>query len=150
MRITELAEDRVPEAVALWEACGLTRPWNDAAGDARRALAGPSSTVLAALTGAGRLVGTAMVGHDGHRGWVYYLAVDQDTRRAGTGRALMAVAEEWLRRHDVPKVQLMVRHGNVPARGFYAALGYTDQETTVLGRFLDSGLQGLRERHRAR
>ncbi|WP_228386832.1 GNAT family acetyltransferase [Ornithinicoccus halotolerans] len=150
MRITDLERDRVPEAVALWHDCGLTRPWNDAEADARRALAGPASTVLAALAPEGALLGTAMVGHDGHRGWVYYLAVAPGARRRGTGRALMAAAEQWLRRRGAPKVQLMVRDGNEQAHGFYAALGYTDQETTVLGRFLDPALQRLKERQRTR
>lgn len=147
MRITDLEQDRVGEAVALWHACGLTRPWNDAEGDARRALAGPASTVLAARSPDDALLGTAMVGHDGHRGWVYYLAVAASGRRQGTGSALMTAAEDWLRGRAVPKVQLMVREGNEPARGFYASLGYTDQATTVLGRFLDPDLQELKERH---
>ena len=90
----------------------LARPWNDPAADVTRALASPTSTVLAALDEAGRLLGTAMVGHDGHRGWVYYLAVDPDLRGNGLGRQLMHASERWLRERDVPKLNLMVRTTN--------------------------------------
>lgn len=129
--IAPLAEAEIPEAVALWQACGLTRPWNDPVADARRALAGPASTVLALHAG-DRLLGTVMVGHDGHRGWVYYLAVDPGCRRAGQGRALMAAATAWLRAAGVPRLNLMVRAGNEAVLDFYAALGFRAAEVVVL------------------
>lgn len=93
--------------------------------------------MLAAVDGEGRLLGTAMVGHDGHRGWVYYLAVQPDLRRSGVGRALMQSSEEWLRERGMPKVNLMVRTTNSAAIAFYARLGYEDGEVVVLGKFLD-------------
>lgn len=122
--------------IALWEACGLTRPWNPPQQDFRRALAGTSSEILAVREG-DAIVGSVMVGEDGHRGWVYYLAVAPDRRRGGTGRALMAAAETWLRARGVAKLQLMVRDGNAPALDFYAALGFEPQPVAVFGRFLD-------------
>jgi len=122
--------------IGLWEACGLTRPWNDPLSDFRLALSAESSTVLAARIGA-VVVGTIMVGFDGHRGWVYYLAVDPESRRAGLGRALMAAAEAWLVARGCPKIQLMVRQDNAQALGFYEALGLTPQPVAVLGRRLD-------------
>ena len=122
--------------IALWEACGLTRPWNSPEHDFRRAIAGPASDILIVRDGA-VIVGSVMVGEDGHRGWVYYLAVAPDRRRGGTGRALMAAAEAWLRTRGVAKLQLMVRDGNAPALDFYAALGFAPQPVAVLGRFLD-------------
>ena len=121
-------------AVRLWDACGLTRPWNDPGDDLRRALAGPTSTVLATLDGDGSLLATAMVGHDGHRGWVYYLAVDPAARRRGLGRAMMAACEDWIRDHGIPKIQLMVRTSNRAVIAFYERLGYADAEVIVLGR----------------
>ncbi len=78
-----------------------------------------------------------MVGHDGHRGWVYYLAVAGGVRRQGVGRDLMRECEEWVRLRGMSKIQLMVRHGNQDVIAFYAGLGYTDGEVVVLGRFLD-------------
>lgn len=130
--IVPLPRAQRADAVALWHAAGLTRPWNDADADLRRALEGPSSTVLAATEG-DRLVGTVMVGQDGHRGWLYYLAVADDRRGRGVGRALVAAAEEWLA-GSVPKAQLMVRGDNAAAVAFYERLGYERQDTVVLGR----------------
>lgn len=145
MRIVSLPSGLEQAAVGLWHECGLTRPWNDPDADLARALGGPSSTVLAAVTD-GRLVGTVMVGHDGHRGWVYYLAVPPHQRGHGTGRELMRAAEVWLLERDVPKLQLMVRAGNDAVVSFYERLGYADQKVVVLGRFLDEGLQAMREK----
>lgn len=79
---------------------------------------------------------TAMVGHDGHRGWVYYVAVRPAAQGGGVGKALMQECEEWLRSRGVPKLQLMVRRTNPAALGFYERLGYSDADTVVLGRFL--------------
>lgn len=144
MRVQPLPVDLAADAVRLWHACGLTRPWNDPDADLTRALTGPSSTVLAAMDDEGALLGTVMVGHDGHRGWVYYLAVSPARRGEGLGRALMEHAERWLAEQGVPKVQLMVRSGNGPVVEFYRRLGYTDQGVTVLGRFLDPELEARR------
>jgi ribosomal protein S18 acetylase RimI-like enzyme len=136
VQIDELPADRTDDAVALWHATGLTRPWNDPLADLRRAMAGPTSTVLAACDDDDALLGTAMVGHDGHRGWVYYLAVRPELRRRGLGRQLMEASERWLQERGVPKLNLMVRTTNSTAVGFYEALGYTDDEVVVLAKFL--------------
>lgn len=128
------SEDR-EAVVALWRDCGLTRPWNDPDADFALALAGATSAVLVAR-GDGGLTGSVMVGFDGHRGWVYYLAVAPAARRIGQGRALMAAAETWLRARGAPKLQLMVRGSNAEALGFYEALGLERQDVVTLGRFL--------------
>jgi len=129
--ITDLAESEIEAAVALWEACGLTRPWNDPRADARLALAGATSTILAAREGE-RLVATAMVGADGHRGWVYYLAVDPERRGQRLGEAMMRAAEAWIRARGLPKLQLMVRADNLSAVRFYEAIGYRAEPVTVM------------------
>ncbi|CAN5393641.1 GNAT family acetyltransferase [soil metagenome] len=121
--------------VALWRACGLTRPWNDPQSDFAAAVKGSTSTLLVSREGAA-IVASIMVGYDGHRGWVYYLAVSPDRRRSGLGRALMAEAEAWLRAHGAPKIQLMLRDGNHEALAFYEALGMERQPVVTLGRFL--------------
>jgi ribosomal protein S18 acetylase RimI-like enzyme len=135
--VTDLPATHADAAIDLWRVTGLTRPWNDPEADLRRALRGPSSTVLAALGGSGDLLGTAMVGHDGHRGWVYYLAVLPERQGAGLGRCLVRACETWLLQRDVPKVQLMVRDDNDGAIAFYDALDYQVQPVVVLGRRLD-------------
>lgn len=121
-----LASSEIGETVALWEACGLTRPWNDPVADAERALAGPISTIFGAFAG-NQLIGTAMTGWDGHRGWIYYLAVESDFRRWGIGRALIRACEDWLTQHDAPTVQLMVRAENSEVARFYEAIGYEEE-----------------------
>lgn len=133
--IAPLGLEEIPALIALWEACGLTRPWNDPATDARLAIEGATSTILGIREGEA-LTGSVMAGFDGHRGWIYYLAVAPDHRRGGRGRQLMAVAEAWLRERGAPKLQLMVRTSNAEALGFYEALGLERQEVVTLGRFL--------------
>ncbi len=125
------------EAVELWCETGLTRPWNDPEADLRKAMTGSASTVLAAVAD-DVLLATAMVGHDGHRGWVYYLAVRPGHQRHGLGRAIMGACEEWVSARGIAKIQLMVRLGNEPVIAFYQRLGYIDAEVVVLGRRLDA------------
>jgi ribosomal protein S18 acetylase RimI-like enzyme len=134
--IAPLRADDVNDAVALWTEAGLTRPWNDATGDFLRAVDGPASVVLGVRED-GELTGSAMVGHDGHRGWVYYLAVGEGARGRGLGKALMGAAEAWLVERGLPKIQFMVRTDNTAVLDFYDHLGYIRQEVAVLGRRLD-------------
>lgn len=141
--IAELPSTLRDEAVELWRRCDLVRPWNDPMGDLDRALGGPASTVLAAMRDQA-LVGTVMVGHDGHRAWVYYLAVDANVRRGGIGRRLMEAAEGWAAAQGMPKVQLMVRASNREVVAFYESLEYDDQQTITFGKFMDPRLQQLR------
>ena len=136
MEIIDLPERRCAEAVDLWRAAGLTRPWNDPDADLRRALDGCSSTVLAAVAD-DVLVATAMVGHDGHRGWIYYLAVAPERQRQGLGTAIVRACERWVVERGIPKLQLMVRAGNDGAVALYEQLGYGQQEVLLLGRRLD-------------
>ncbi|HEV6954720.1 MAG TPA: GNAT family acetyltransferase [Promicromonospora sp.] len=134
----EITDADVEQVVALWRECGLTRPWNDPYADIADARAGATSTVLVARS-EGRVVATAMAGHDGHRGWLYYIAVALDLQGTGLGRSAVVAAEAWLVARGARKVQLMVRTTNTDVLGFYARLGYTDQECTVLGRWVDQG-----------
>jgi len=133
--IGPLSSSQRDAAIALWHQAGLVMPWNDPVADLERALAGPSSAVLAAGDG-DVLLAAAMVGHDGHRGWVYYLAVSPGARGRGLGRAMMDACERWLTDRGVPKLNLMVRSGNEAVLGFYEALGYGRDEVVVMSRRL--------------
>ena len=131
MVIESLTPAQFDAAIELWNEVGVTRPWNDPLADLQRAVAGPASTVLAGSE-EDTLLATAMVGHDGHRGWVYYVAVRVEARGRGHGRAMMRACEEWLAERRVPKLNLMVRADNDPARAFYEALGYRHDDVVVL------------------
>lgn len=136
--IGEAAASDAEAVIALWHECGLTRPWNDPQEDFDRALAWwPASAILVARDGAA-LLGSAMIGYDGHRGWVYYLAVSSDRQRSGLGRRIMEAAADWLRKSGAPKIQLMVRTDNAATLDFYAALGFERQETVTLGKFFEA------------
>ena len=83
-----------------------------------------------------------MVGSDGHRGWVYYLAVAPTYRIQGLGRRLMLEAEQWLRARDVPKIQAMIRRDNLAVRGFYGRLGYEDGDVQLVQKWLSDEENG--------
>ena len=136
LAIAEIADADLAAVIALWQACGLTRPWNDPAADIALARRGANSTILISRDG-GAIIATAMVGHDGHRGWVYYVAVDPDRRGKGHGRAIMNAAEEWLRQAGIAKMQLMVRSDNTRVQAFYEAIGYDEQERILYAKWLD-------------
>lgn len=122
--------------VALWDVCGLTRPWNDPRADIALALETPTSDILIIRHDA-EIVASAVIGFDGHRGWVYYLAVAPYCRGAGLGKVMMAACEAWLRERGSPKIQFMVRDDNTAALCFYERLGYERQAVVTLGRRLD-------------
>jgi ribosomal protein S18 acetylase RimI-like enzyme len=130
--IVEASPGDEAEIVQLWQACGLTRPWNDPHADFRRALATPTATVLQ-LRIDGALAGSVMAGFDGHRGWIYYLAVAPEARRTGHATALLQAATDWLRAQGCPKVELMVRAGNDEAAALYRKLGWEKQPVDVYG-----------------
>jgi ribosomal protein S18 acetylase RimI-like enzyme len=122
--------------IALWQRCGLTRPWNDPSQDFDFARSGPSSTVIVLETG-GIVAGAALVGHDGHRGSTYYVGIEPTLQRGGAGRLLMSSVEDWLRARGVWKLNLLVRRENRDAIRFYGKLGYSDQDCVALGKRLD-------------
>lgn len=131
------AEDAdIPAIIALWERCELTRPWNEPLADLVRARKKENSDVLVGRDG-NAVVATVMVGHDGHRGWVYYVAVDPDQHKKGYGRAIMAAAEDWLRTRGVEKLQLLVRADNTRVQAFYETLDYDQQERVIYAKWLD-------------
>jgi ribosomal protein S18 acetylase RimI-like enzyme len=136
LAIAPIVDADVADVVALWQACGLTRPWNDPDADIALARRRENSTVLIGREDAS-IVATAMVGHDGHRGWVYYVAVDPDRQAQGYGRAIMDAAEEWLRQAGISKVQLLIRHENTKIGAFYRSLGYVESTSLMFGKWLD-------------
>ncbi|KMO10610.1 GNAT family acetyltransferase [Methylobacterium platani] len=136
--IRAIEDADVPAVIALWHAAGVARPWNDPATDIAFARRGPHGTVLVAEA-EGRIVGTAMAGEDGHRGWLYYVAVDPGHQGGGLGRAMVEAGEAWLAARGVWKVQLLVRRGNEAVLGFYDHLGYRDTTAVCLQKVIAQG-----------
>jgi ribosomal protein S18 acetylase RimI-like enzyme len=126
--------DRVA-LVALWQRCGLTVPYNDPDRDIDFAKGRENSDILIGTT-EGRLVASAMVGHDGHRGWLYYVAVAPDRQGGRLGQQIVAAGEAWLKARGVPKAQLMIRETNTQVRGFYEAAGWEAIPRTVMQKWL--------------
>ncbi len=136
LTIAPIGDGDVADVIALWQRCGLTRPWNDPASDIALARKGENAAMLAGRDNSG-IVASVLVGHDGHRGWVYYVAVDPDCRHKGYGRVIMDAAEHWLRLRGIEKLQLMVRPDNSQVQAFYRSLGYLEQERIIYAKWLD-------------
>jgi hypothetical protein len=136
LTVAAIDDGDIPEVITLWHRCGSTRAWNDPAADIALARKQANSTVLLGRNG-GELVASVLVGHDGHRGWVYYVTVHPEHRFKGYGRMIMTSAENWLRSRGIEKLQLMIRGDNAQVHAFYQSLGYYDQERVVFAKWLD-------------
>lgn len=135
--IRPLNDGEIDAVVQLWRDCDLVRPWNDARADIALARQSGAADVLVAVATDGAIVGSAMVGNDGHRGWFYYVAVAPSLQKSGLGRRLIAAGEDWMRARGVEKAQLIIRDTNVKVRGFYESLGYGVQPRVLMARWLD-------------
>jgi ribosomal protein S18 acetylase RimI-like enzyme len=128
LTIREIGDADVSQVVELWKASGISRPWNDPLKDIAFARRSPQSVVLVGVIGQ-RVVATAMLGEDGHRGWVYYVDTHPELQRRGIARDMMSAGEVWLQTRGVWRMQLLVRADNADARGFYERIGYRDTKT---------------------
>jgi len=137
MRIRPFRREDTEAVVALWQACGLTRPWNDPYADIEAKLAVQPELFFVGTEADGTVVAAVMAGYDGHRGSVNYLAVAPDHRRQGLGAQLMAHAEAALAGRGCPKINLQVRRENQAVAGFYQRLGYEPFDIVDLGKRLD-------------
>ena len=122
--------------IALWERCGLTRPWNDPHEDIRRKLQVRPDLFLVGLL-EGVLVASVMAGYEGHRGWINYLAVAPEHQGKGLGRAVMVEAERLLAQAGCPKVNLQIRSSNQQVIEFYRRLGYAVDDVVSMGKRLE-------------
>ena len=123
------------EVIAIWQACGLTVPWNDPHKDiARKMEVNPELFLVAEVDG--RIAGTVMGGYEGHRGWINYLAVAPDFQRQRIGVALMQEVEAKLQTLGCPKINLQVRKNNRAVIQFYGQIGYHIDDVISLGKRL--------------
>lgn len=122
--------------VALWRECGLVRPTNDPFKDIARKQRVRGDLLLVGLSGGG-IVASAMVGYDGHRGWINYLAVSPRHQKCGHGRRMLDEAERRLRAEGCAKINLQVRATNAAAVAFYNAVGFVQDEVLSFGKRLE-------------
>ena len=135
MEIRPYRESDQDAVVALWRECGLVKPWNDPVKDIRRKM-GIQRDLFLVGSMDGRLVASVMIGFEGHRGWVNYLAVAADCRNRGFGRLLMDEAEARLREIGCPKISLQIRRSNADVVAFYRSIGYSEDDVVSMGKRL--------------
>jgi len=133
--IRTFRESDTDAVISVWEACELTRSWNDPVKDINRKQIHNDGLFLVAEQNA-QLIGSVMAGYEGHRGWINYLAVLPEYRKQGIGRALMLEAEARLLARGCPKINLQIRTGNTGVIAFYESIGYLDDKATSLGKRL--------------
>ena len=125
------------QVTGLWHSCNLIRPWNDPKKDIARKLRVNPEWFLVAILGK-EIVGSIMVGYEGHRGWINYLAVAAPFRCRGIGTQLMERAEVMLRAAGCSKINLLVRVGNEQELSrFYIGLGFRLDEVVCYGKRLE-------------
>ena len=135
MNIRPFQETDAEAVVSLWQACGLTVPWNDPRKDiARKLKVGREYFLIGEING--RIMATVMGGYEGHRGWINYLAVHPDFQRQGYGLMMMTAVEEQLLAAGCPKINLQVRESNENVLHFYENIGYQRDQVISFGKRL--------------
>jgi ribosomal protein S18 acetylase RimI-like enzyme len=137
MEIRPYLESDQAAVAQLWRDVFPHAPaWNIPETDIQRKLSVQPELFLVATIDS-ELVGTAMGGYDGHRGWVYYAVVSPEYRRQGIGTALMERVEAGLASLGCPKINLQVRASNYQVVAFYKTLGYQVEERVSMGKRLE-------------
>ena len=121
--------------IDLWHRCNLVVPQNDPQRDIDKKLEAQAELFFVG-TISNKVAATVMAGYDGHRGWIYYLAVDPEYQRKQIGRRMMEKAESALRKRGCPKINLQVRTSNKAVVSFYERLGFSNDEVIGLGKKL--------------
>jgi ribosomal protein S18 acetylase RimI-like enzyme len=136
MQIRVFDEADEPAVIALWkQVFAYPEPRNDPAAVIRHKLATQRNLFFVAVDGA-KVVGTVMGGYDGHRGWIYSLAVDPAHRGQKVGTALIRQVEQSLPEMGCLKINLQVLPSNGGAVEFYRKLGYRVEERISMGKVL--------------
>jgi ribosomal protein S18 acetylase RimI-like enzyme len=121
--------------VDLWKECDLAVPQNDPVEDIQKKLDFQPLLFFVALLD-DKVIGSLMVGYDGHRGWINYLAVLPDYQKRGYGRKLVERAIYELKKLGCLKVNLQVRRNNISAVEFYKHLEFKEDDVVSLGKRL--------------
>ena len=123
------------DVINLWHRCNLVVPQNDPNKDIEMKLQVQPELFLVGII-SNRIVSTVMSGYDGHRGWIYYLAVDPDFQQNGIGRRMVEKTETKLRKLGCSKINLQVRNSNKAVISFYQHIGFLDDDVLGMGKRL--------------
>ena len=138
MEIREYIDSDEPAVIALWrQVFNDKEPHNEPAAAIRRKQAHDRGLFLVAVEN-DRVVGMVLGGYDGHRGWIYSLAVEPNCRRQGIATAIMQELERRLAELNCPKVNLQVRATNSEVIACYEKLGYKIEDRISMGKRLAS------------
>ena len=132
MEIRRFRKTDIESVLELWEDCGLVVPWNNPRLDIERKLRHQPELFIVGIID-NNIIATAMAGYDGHRGWVYYLAINPNYQKSGYGKLMMDEAERILLKMGCPKINIMVRDTNLDVINFYKSIGYETQSVSTLG-----------------
>ena len=135
MNIREFKAADSEEVIALWQACELTRPWNDPQRDIQRKLDVDDKLFLVGVEN-NKVVASVMGGYDGHRGWMNYLAVAPEHQRRGLATQLVQCIEEKLLALGCPKLNLQIRTDNIAVQSFYKEIGFGVDDAVSMGKRL--------------
>ena len=135
MKISKFTDDQSDQMIALWKKCDLTRSWNNSEKDIARKNGDQNGKFLIGQID-GVVMASIMIGYDGHRGSINYLAVDPDYTGTGYGKILMAEAERFLLSVGCPKINFCVGTDNDKAIEYHQQLGYAIEPIHLLGKRL--------------
>lgn len=135
MIVRQFKAQDTDQVVALWQECELTRPWNNPLLDIERKQQQDDSLFLVGELD-NHLMASVMGGYDGHRGWMYYLAVSPKHQRCGYARELISHLEQKLIALGCPKLNLQIRSDNIAVQEFYHEIGFTEDATVSMGKRL--------------
>ncbi|SRR6266581_8226570 len=133
MQIRQFHRDDEAAVIELWRRCDLLRPWNDPHLDIQHKLKQNDGLFLVGLLD-GQIIASVMAGYDGHRGWLYLVAVDPAHQRRGFARAIISEVEKLLRERGCRKINLQVRETNQQVIEFYKHVGYSVDSVLSMGK----------------
>ena len=133
--ITIFEDKHRTQVIDLWKKCNLIKSWNDPNKDIDRKLKVNDNLFLIVEFNK-VIIGSAMIGYDGHRGSLYYLAVDPKHQSKGVGKMLMKEIEKRLIEVGCPKINIFIRNSNIEVKEFYQSIDYEEQNCLVYGKRL--------------
>ncbi len=136
-KIRKFQESDKATLTALWQAVFPDDPPHNEPSLVIEAKLAVDDLIFIAEEEDGEMIGACMAGYDGHRGWLYAVAVSPDQRRNGTGKALVLFAIKALKNLGCKKVNLQIRPTNTEVANFYKSLGFSTEDRLSMGTFIE-------------